>query len=201
MPVPYGIYRSAADQVRRLEFERKRSKLFKSMQGAYEGTLDRMANTFAGSREQVLFKVLIDEDSDRVVGVHLMGDLPIFVAHDSADCWSRPDLYYLDDDFQTTVVAGVPPDDLGPLGQRWGNPLYRWDKLADEGFQWWVDRIRSTLRFVDWLRIDALRVGDETVSLTFRRVDGQVVADDLDAVAAAVDGGARLQSVEIELVA
>ena len=51
-------------------------------------------------------------------GVHLMGDLPIFVAHDSADCWSRPDLYHLDKDFQTTVVAGVPPDDLGPLGQR-----------------------------------------------------------------------------------
>jgi 4-alpha-glucanotransferase len=47
-------------------------------------------------------------------GVHLMGDLPIFVAHDSADCWSRPDLYHLDDEFQTTVVAGVPPDDLGP---------------------------------------------------------------------------------------
>jgi 4-alpha-glucanotransferase len=57
-----------------------------------------------------------------------VGDLPIFIAHHSADCWSRPELYCLDDDDQPTVVAGVPPDDLGPLGQRWGNPLYRWDQ-------------------------------------------------------------------------
>jgi 4-alpha-glucanotransferase len=67
-----------------------------------------------------------------------MGDLPIFVAHHSADCWARPDLYELDDDFQPTVVAGVPPDDLGPLGQRWGNPLYRWDRMAAEGYAWWT---------------------------------------------------------------
>jgi 4-alpha-glucanotransferase len=73
-------------------------------------------------------------------GVHLMGDLPIFVAHDSADCWSRPDLYHLDDEFQTTVVAGVPPD-LGPLGQRWGNPLYRWDRMAAEDYAWWTARV------------------------------------------------------------
>ena len=74
-----------------------------------------------------------------------MGDLPIFVAHDSADCWARPDLYFLDDDFQPTVVAGVPPDDLGPLGQRWGNPLYRWDRMAAEGYAWWTARVRRAL--------------------------------------------------------
>jgi 4-alpha-glucanotransferase len=78
-------------------------------------------------------------------GVAIMGDLPIFVAHDSADCWSRPDLYFLDDAFQTTVVAGVPPDSMGPLGQRWGNPLYRWDRMANEGFAWWISRVRRAL--------------------------------------------------------
>jgi 4-alpha-glucanotransferase len=90
-------------------------------------------------------------------GVHLMGDLPIFVAHDSADCWSRPDLYLLDENFQTTVVAGVPPDDLGPLGQRWGNPLYRWDKMADENYAWWTARVKRALASADVFRIDHFR--------------------------------------------
>ncbi len=89
--------------------------------------------------------------------VSIMGDLPIFVAHDSADCWSRPDLYYLDDDFQTTVVAGAPPDEMGPLGQRWGNPLYRWERMAQEGFAWWITRVRRALQQVDVLRIDHFR--------------------------------------------
>jgi len=90
-------------------------------------------------------------------GVSLMGDLPIFVAHDSADCWSRPDLYLLDENFQTTVVAGVPPDDLGPLGQRWGNPLYRWDKMADENYAWWTARVKRALTSADVFRIDHFR--------------------------------------------
>lgn len=90
-------------------------------------------------------------------GVSIMGDLPIFVAHDSADCWSRPDLYELDENFQTTVVAGVPPDDLGPLGQRWGNPLYRWDRMAAEDYAWWTARVRRALTQADVFRIDHFR--------------------------------------------
>jgi 4-alpha-glucanotransferase len=90
-------------------------------------------------------------------GVQLVGDLPIFIAHDSADCWARPDLYELDDDFQPTVVAGVPPDDLGPLGQRWGNPIYRWQRLRDEGHAWWSARMRRTLTQCDAVRIDHFR--------------------------------------------
>ena len=89
--------------------------------------------------------------------VAIMGDLPIFVAHDSADCWSRPDLYFLDDQFQTTVVAGVPPDSMGPLGQRWGNPLYRWDRMAAENFDWWIARIRRALLQSNVIRIDHFR--------------------------------------------
>lgn len=90
-------------------------------------------------------------------GVFIMGDLPIFVAHDSADCWARPDLYELDDQFQTTVVAGVPPDALSATGQRWGNPLYRWDKMAHEHFAWWTARVQRALVNADVFRIDHFR--------------------------------------------
>ena len=90
-------------------------------------------------------------------GIAIMGDLPIFIAHHSADCWSRPDLYYLDDHFQPTVVAGVPPDDMGPLGQRWGNPLYRWDRMEAEDFGWWRARVHRSLEQADVIRIDHFR--------------------------------------------
>ena len=89
--------------------------------------------------------------------VSIMGDLPIFIAHHSADCWARPDLYFLDEHFQTTVVAGVPPDAIGPRGQRWGNPLYRWDKMAAEDFAWWSARVRRALAHFDVFRIDHFR--------------------------------------------
>jgi 4-alpha-glucanotransferase len=90
-------------------------------------------------------------------GVLMMGDLPIFIADNSADCWSRPDLYYLDDKFQPSVVAGCPPDEMGPQGQRWGNPLYRWDRMAKEDFSWWTDRVRRALAQADVFRIDHFR--------------------------------------------
>jgi 4-alpha-glucanotransferase len=90
-------------------------------------------------------------------GVAIMGDLPIFVAHHSADVWARPDLYLLDREHQPTVVAGAPPDDLGPLGQRWGNPLYCWDRMAREGYAWWTARVRRMLHQTDLFRIDHFR--------------------------------------------
>ena len=90
-------------------------------------------------------------------GVALMGDLPIFIAHHSADCWARPDLYWLDEAMQPTVVAGVPPDFFSATGQRWGNPLYRWDRMADEGHAWWIARVRRALDLADVFRIDHFR--------------------------------------------
>jgi 4-alpha-glucanotransferase len=89
--------------------------------------------------------------------IHIMGDLPIFIAHHSADCWARPDLYTLDEHFQPTVVAGVPPDELGPLGQRWGNPLYRWERMQAEDFRWWTARVQRMLQQADVFRIDHFR--------------------------------------------
>ena len=93
----------------------------------------------------------------RQQGVALMGDLPIFVAHDSADVWARPDLYWMGVDHQPLFVAGTPPDGYSAEGQRWGNPLYRWDRMADEGFAWWSSRLRRAQAHADVFRIDHFR--------------------------------------------
>lgn len=90
-------------------------------------------------------------------GVQLVGDIPIFVAHDSSDVWSARELFHLDADGMPTVVAGVPPDYFSPTGQRWGNPLYRWDVLKAEGYAWWIQRFQAVLNTVDLVRIDHFR--------------------------------------------
>ncbi|OIN90856.1 MAG: 4-alpha-glucanotransferase [Comamonadaceae bacterium CG1_02_60_18] len=90
-------------------------------------------------------------------GVQMVGDLPIFVAHHSADCWARPDLYVLDARGQPSVVAGVPPDFFSATGQRWGNPLYNWQAMHDDGYAWWVARVRRQLALADVIRIDHFR--------------------------------------------
>lgn len=90
-------------------------------------------------------------------GVRVVGDLPIFVAPDSADAWARRDLLRLDSRGTPTVVAGVPPDYFSATGQLWGNPLYAWEAHAAEGFAWWTARVRATLARVDWLRLDHFR--------------------------------------------
>jgi len=89
--------------------------------------------------------------------VELFGDLPIYVAPDSADVWANQNLFYLDDEGQPTVVAGVPPDYFSPDGQRWGNPIYRWDRMQENGFAWWIERMRSVLNRVDSVRLDHFR--------------------------------------------
>lgn len=90
-------------------------------------------------------------------GVRVLGDAPIFVAHDSADVWSNRELFQLDAAGRPTAVAGVPPDYFSKTGQLWGNPLYRWDVLAQDGYQWWIDRVRQNLATVDAIRIDHFR--------------------------------------------
>jgi 4-alpha-glucanotransferase len=90
-------------------------------------------------------------------GISIIGDIPIFVANDSSDVWSHPELFFLDSDLKPTVVAGVPPDYFSPTGQLWGNPLYRWDVHKSTGYEWWLERLRATLKLVDILRIDHFR--------------------------------------------
>jgi len=89
--------------------------------------------------------------------VQLFGDLPIFVAHDSAEVWSHQSLFFLDDEGHPTVVAGVPPDCFSELGQRWGNPLYRWDLMQENRFAFWVARLKTQLQLFDLIRIDHFR--------------------------------------------
>ncbi|MFO0984043.1 MAG: 4-alpha-glucanotransferase [Planctomycetota bacterium] len=89
--------------------------------------------------------------------VRIIGDMPIFVAYDSADVWARRDLFKLDESGAPTVVAGVPPDCFSDTGQLWGNPLYDWERMRTDGFRWWIDRMRATLELVDIVRVDHFR--------------------------------------------
>lgn len=90
-------------------------------------------------------------------GVLLFGDVPIFVAHDSAEVWAQRELFALDEAGQMEVVAGVPPDYFSETGQRWGNPHYRWDRMAEDGFAWWIERLRTQMQMFDVIRIDHFR--------------------------------------------
>ena len=90
-------------------------------------------------------------------GVLLFGDLPILIAHDSAGVWIKKDYFQLDASGQPTAVAGVPPDYFSKTGQRWGNPLYNWEKLAEDGYQWWINRLRTQLELFDLVRLDHFR--------------------------------------------
>src|SRR5438270_477792 len=90
-------------------------------------------------------------------GIRIMGDVPIYVAGDSADVWANREIFQLDGRGEPIVVAGVPPDYFSATGQRWGNPLYRWDVLRETHFRWWVSRFRAALRFADVVRVDHFR--------------------------------------------
>jgi 4-alpha-glucanotransferase len=90
-------------------------------------------------------------------GIRIIGDIPIFVAFDSADTWAHQDLFYFDRQGKPTLVAGVPPDYFNSTGQLWGNPLYRWEVMAQDGFAWWIARLRSALLRVDLVRLDHFR--------------------------------------------
>lgn len=90
-------------------------------------------------------------------GVRIFGDVPIYVAHDSADVWARQDLFHLDEEGRAEAVAGVPPDYFSETGQRWGNPLYRWDRMAETDYAWWIRRFGRTLDMVDVVRVDHFR--------------------------------------------
>jgi 4-alpha-glucanotransferase len=144
-------------------------------------------------------------------GIRIIGDMPIFLAHDSADLWTHRELFLLDDQGQPTAVAGAPPDRFRAAGQVWGNPLPRWEQMAASGFGWWLARIRAMLRIADIVRLDHFRgfeaswqvaVG-ETTAINGRWVPGPgaalfatlerafgplpIIAEDLGVITPAVD--------------
>ncbi|RJP60086.1 MAG: 4-alpha-glucanotransferase [Candidatus Auribacter fodinae] len=90
-------------------------------------------------------------------GISIIGDIPIYVAHDSAEVWANRDLFFLNDDGSPMVISGVPPDYFSSTGQRWGNPIYRWEKMEQRGFSWWIDRFKVNFSMVDMVRLDHFR--------------------------------------------
>ncbi len=90
-------------------------------------------------------------------GVQILGDVPIYVAHDSCDVWANSEIFELDEELMPKRVAGVPPDYFSQTGQLWGNPLYRWDVLKGQGYRYWVRRMRHAFGLYDWVRIDHFR--------------------------------------------
>ena len=91
------------------------------------------------------------------VGIKIIGDIPLYVAHDSADVWANPELFQLDVKGNPKFLAGVPPDYFSATGQLWGNPIFDWSKHRDSGFRWWIERIKQTLKMVDIIRLDHFR--------------------------------------------
>ncbi len=144
-------------------------------------------------------------------GVYIIGDIPIYVAHDSAEVWANRQFFYLDDRGEPFVVAGVPPDYFSATGQRWGNPIYHWDRMAQSGYQWWIDRLRLNYALVDVVRLDHFRgfeayweiPADEPTAINGRWVKGpgrdlfhsvksalgeiQIIAEDLGIITPEVD--------------
>ena len=106
-------------------------------------------------------------------GVRVMGDIPIYVAPDSADVWAHPEQFQLDDKLLPTEVAGCPPDSFAEGGQLWGNPLYDWGRMARDGYAWWVERVSYQLRLYDILRIDHFRGFDSYYAIPFGDKDAR----------------------------
>ncbi len=118
-------------------------------------------------------------------GIEIIGDIPIYVAHDSADVWAHPEIFTLDQETgEAVLMAGVPPDYFSETGQLWGNPLYNWERLQHDNFGWWVQRFESLLDYVDIIRIDHFRAFEaywavdrgETTAINGRWIEAPGVA-------------------------
>jgi 4-alpha-glucanotransferase len=129
---PEGMHRFGVEYQRELEVERAIQFAFFEQWRALHGYCSRRA-------------------------IRIVGDVAIFVSYDSADVWRNPELFALDENLQPTLVAGVPPDAFSATGQRWGNPLYRWEASRAQGYQWWAQRISWALQACDVLRLDHFR--------------------------------------------
>ena len=135
--------------------------------------------------------------------IQIIGDVPIYVPLDSADVWSNPELFQLDEDLQPTAVAGCPPDAFSEDGQLWGNPLYRWDEMAKDGYRWWLWRLGAAGKLCDIVRLDHFRgfeaywavpAGDDTA-----RNGRWIKGPDMDFVNAVKNGLPKLKLIAEDL--
>ena len=135
--------------------------LEKGYPGSQNGSIDQLSGN-AGKRDPFLEFVQYKfwQQWDRLhayaneKGIQIIGDIPIYVALDSADVWVHPEQFLLDENHEPTVVAGCPPDAFSDEGQKWGNPIYDWERMEREDFAWWKKRIRAAARCYDVIRID-----------------------------------------------
>lgn len=132
--------------------KRKKSAIDKARKEHEESILRYSFYQFVFFRQWNELRVYANER-----GIKIIGDIPIFIAYDSADAWSNQKLFFLDEESLPTVVAGVPPDYFSATGQLWGNPLYRWNVHKKTGYAWWLERFRSVLGLVDIVRVDHFR--------------------------------------------
>jgi 4-alpha-glucanotransferase len=135
------------------QFRRRDSKALSNWRSEHE----REIRFVAFCQFQFFRQLELLRDHARSRGVKLLGDVPIFVAPDSADVWAHPEVFRLDDKGNPEVVAGVPPDYFSETGQLWGNPLYDWEELQLQDFDWWVARLKHALTMVDAVRLDHFR--------------------------------------------
>lgn len=125
------------------------------LQAAHEGEKEIEKEKFL----QFLFHLQWERlrEECKVMGITLIGDIPIYIDHDSADVWTFPGLFKLGTDLKPTVISGVPPDYFSSTGQVWNNPIYNWEMMKHDNYSWWSSRIEHLIRFVDYLRIDHFR--------------------------------------------
>ncbi len=107
-------------------------------------------------------------------GIQIIGDMPIYVAHDSMDVWRAPNMFLLDEEYTPTLVAGCPPDAYSETGQRWGNPIYNWQQMKDDGFSWWLSRVGAAFSMYDILRIDHFRGFASFYAIPVQSEDGKI---------------------------
>ena len=156
----FSLYNALARKYKSLDWTNWPAELAQREPAALESARLKMANevVFASYLQFLFFTQWTGlKTYANAKNIRLFGDMPIFVAHGSADVWANQDLFLLDDDGHTRVVAGVPPDYFSETGQRWGNPLYDWDAIAETGFAWWTERFRSAFATFDLIRIDHFR--------------------------------------------
>ena len=156
----YALYRALKDAYGGRSWNTWESPLVQRESGALAYVREKFRDEIEGQKfyQYLFFKqwgALKSYANQR--GIKLIGDIPIFVAHDSADVWTHPHQFKLNEAGAPTVVAGVPPDYFSATGQLWGNPLYNWDRMRDDGFRWWIDRVAALLQLVDIVRIDHFR--------------------------------------------
>lgn len=156
----YALFAALKDEHGGRAWHEWREDLARREAGAIEGARRAFAERIEAHKffQFVFFKQwLLLKKYANERGVRIIGDMPIFVAHNSADVWARPHLFKLKEDGTPSVVAGVPPDAFSATGQLWGNPVYDWDRMREENFGWWTERVRETLKIVDVVRLDHFR--------------------------------------------